>query len=83
MRKVDDGFPGIEICSLKKQTRGFEFLVENLSDRRDKVRDFFGKLTGRKSSKKGLRTGITLIGPAKVIKSIKKNPNSFSVLAEA
>lgn len=82
MRRVDDGFPGIEVCSLKKQTRGFQFLVERFSDQRERIGRFFANLAGRVPQKSNLKTGITLIGPAKVIKRIKKNPNSFSVFAE-
>lgn len=81
MRRVDDGFPGIEVCSLKKQTKGLQFLIERLTDQKDRIQKFFSLLRGR-SSKSSLKTGITLIGPAKIIKRIKKNPNSFSILAE-
>ena len=76
MRRVDDGFPGIEVCSLKKQTRGFQHLSESMVDQKERLQKMFG-ITPRA----GLKTGITLIGPAKIIKKIKKNPDSFSVLA--
>jgi len=76
MRRVDDGFPGIEVCSLKRQTKGLQHLSENLVDQKEKLQKLFG-ITPRAS----LKTGITLIGPAKIIKKIKKNPDSFSVLA--
>jgi hypothetical protein len=82
MRRVDDGFPGIEVCSLKKQTKGLQFLVERLIDQKDRIQKFFSSLRGRSSSKSSLKTGITLIGPAKIIKRIKKNPDSFSIMAE-
>jgi len=82
MRKVDDGFPGIEVCSLKKHLKGFQFLAEKFSDQGEKMRGFFGNLIGRSSQKSNLKTGITLIGPAKIIKKIRKNPDSFSVFAE-
>jgi len=78
MRRVDDGFPGIEVCSLKKQVKGFKQLFEKVSDRREKMWNW---LIGR-TDQANLKTGITLIGPAKLIKKIKKNPDSFSVLAE-
>lgn len=78
MRRVDDGFPGIEVCSLKKQLKGWGQFVETLSNGRKR---FWSGITGEPSKTK-LKTGITLIGPAKIIKNIKKNPNSFSVLAE-
>ena len=76
MRRVDDGFPGIEVCSLKRQTRGLLHFSESLSDQKEKLQKAFGM-----APKAGLKTGITLIGPAKIIKKIKKNPDSFSVLA--
>lgn len=76
MRRVDDGFPGIEVCSLKKQTKGVELFSERLFDQVERVQKIFGM-----NPRSGLRTGITLIGPAKIIKRIKKNPDSFSVLA--
>lgn len=82
MRRVDDGFPGIEVCSLKKQTKGLQFLVERLMDQKDRIQKFFSLLRGKAPSKSSLKTGITLIGPAKIIKRIKKNPNSFSISAE-
>ena len=78
MRRVDNGFPGIEVCSLKKQTKGFKHVFELLSDRREK----FWNWLRRKPYETDLKTGMTLIGPAKIIKKIKKNPDSFSVLAE-
>lgn len=76
MRKVDDGFPGIEVCSLKKEVRGVQFMAERFSDQKERIQKFF-----RLAPKSRLKTGITLIGPAKIIKKIKKNPNSFSVFA--
>ncbi|MDI6826489.1 MAG: DUF2073 domain-containing protein [Candidatus Aenigmarchaeota archaeon] len=82
MRRVDDGFPGIEICSLKKQTKGWKQFFEVLSERRVKLQDFILQSLTGKSAKKSLKTGLTLIGPAKIIKEIKKNPDSFSVWAE-
>jgi len=82
MRRVDDGFPGIEVCSLKKQIKGWKQFFETLSNGREKVsRSIWSGITG-KQPKITLKTGITLIGPAKIIKNIKKNPDSFSVLAE-
>jgi len=79
---VDDGFPGIEVCSLEKQPKGWKQFFEPLSNGRKKIsRSIWYGITGKKPKTK-LKTGITLIGPAKIIKNIKKNPDSFSVLAE-
>ena len=79
MRRVDDGFPGIEVCSLKKQTKGLNLLFEKVNESTEKVWNW---MSGGEE-KTVLRTGMTLIGPAKVIRKIKKNPDSFSVFAEA
>jgi len=82
MRRVDDGFPGIEVCSLKKQMKGWEQFFEAFGNGREKVsRSIWSGITGKEQKTK-LKTGITLIGPARIIKNIKKNPDSFSVLAE-
>ncbi len=78
MRRVDDGFPGIEVCSLRKEMKGLKLIFERLSDGKEK----FWNWVTHGPSKTDLKTGMTLIGPAKIIKKIKKNPNSFSVLAE-
>lgn len=81
MRRVDNGFPGIEVCSLKKQTKGIQLLLERFTDQTERIKRFLDSLRG-KSTSSALKTGITLIGPAKIIKNIKKNPNSFSITAE-
>ncbi|MEM5836617.1 MAG: DUF2073 domain-containing protein [Candidatus Aenigmatarchaeota archaeon] len=82
MRRVDDGFPGIEVASLKKPAKGLTKLAEKISESKDKIATFFASISGKKDVQTSLKTGLTLIGPAKYIKEIKKNPNSFSVLAE-
>ena len=81
MRRVDDGFPGIEVASLKKPTSGLAKVMEKLSEQKDKIKIFFASLRGEKVST-SLKTGLTLIGPAKYIRQVKKNPNSFSILTE-
>ena len=82
MRRVDDGFPGIEVCSLKKKTKAFDFFLDKAMDQKELFQKLLGNITGKKSFVTNLRTGMTLIGPARIIKTIKKNPDSFSVLAE-
>jgi hypothetical protein len=82
MRRVDTGFPGIEVASLKKQTKGFQSVMERFSDQRERFQNMITGLTGTAHEKTGMRTGLTFIGPARHIKKIKKNPNSFSILAE-
>ncbi|MEM5766101.1 MAG: DUF2073 domain-containing protein [Candidatus Aenigmatarchaeota archaeon] len=81
MRRVDDGFPGIEVASLKKPTSGLVKIMEKFSEQKDKIKIFFASLSGGKVST-SLKTGLTLIGPAKYIRKVKKNPNSFSILTE-
>jgi len=83
MRRVDDGFPGIEVCSLKKDLPGVQHFFEQVSDQRNKVENLLNKLAGKKPPKIGLKFGMTLIGPSKYIKRIRKDPNSFSVFAGA
>ncbi len=78
MRKVDDGFPGIEVCSLRKEVKGIKGFLDKLSDQGIKIQKIF---TGKEPEKRKLKEGITLIGPAVFIKKIKRNPDSFSVLA--
>jgi len=78
MRRVDNGFPGIEVCSLKKEIKGLGLFIDRLSDRKEKLWSWLSNNPVETS----LKNGITLIGPAKIIKKIKKNPDSFSVLAE-
>ncbi|HLC39305.1 MAG TPA: DUF2073 domain-containing protein [archaeon] len=82
MRRVDDGFPGIEVASLKKPAKGMLNFVEKMADQKEKIQSLFAGLAGQTFEKTSMRTGLTLIGPARFIKKVKKNPNSFSVLAE-
>lgn len=82
MRRVDDGFPGIEVASLKKPTKGVQSVLEKMTDQKERIQNLISGITGSPFEKSSLRTGITLIGPARFIKRIKKNPNSFSVLTE-
>lgn len=82
MRRVDDGFPGIEVASLKKQMKGAQKFLENISDQRDRLQGLLSGLTGKTPEKTSMKTGLTLIGPAKLIKKVKKNPDSFSVSTE-
>jgi len=81
MRRVDDGFPGIEVCSLRRETDGYQRLFEQVSEQTNRVEKVLSKIIGREPPKADLKFGMTLIGPSKIIKQIKKNPNSFSVFA--
>ena len=81
MRRVDDGFPGIEVTSLKRAVKGLEFVAEKVNDNKERVLGFVSGFFGKELSKTSIREGLTFIGPAKIIKKIKKNPDSFSVFA--
>jgi len=83
MRRVDSGFPGIEVCSLRRETEGYQKVLEQLSEQKHRLEKFFSMVRGRGSPKMNLKYGMTLIGPSRLIKEIKKNPDSFSVFAEA
>lgn len=82
MRKVDSGFPGIEVCSLKREMTGYQRFIEQAIEQRHKIEKMFRKIRGESPPKMDLKYGITLIGPSKLIKEIKKDPDSFSVFAE-
>jgi len=82
MRRVDSGFPGIEVCSLKRETVGYQKVLEQLSEQRHRIGKILSTIRGRNPPKMNLKYGMTLIGPSRLIKEIKKNPDSFSVFAE-
>ncbi len=82
MRKVDDGFPGIEVCSLKREAEGYQRFAEQLMEQRYSIRKVINKIIGRASPQIDLKYGMTLIGPSRLIKKIKKSPDSFSVFAQ-
>lgn len=83
MRRVDAGFPGIEVCSLKRQTKGYKRIIEIMLEQKNRVQKLLSFLRVISPPKSNLRTGLTFIGPAKFIKDIKRKPDSFSVMAEA
>ena len=82
MRKVDDGFPGIEVCSLKRETGSYQKLVERFTEQRYNIGKALNKISGRAPPQINLKYGMTLIGPSRLIKEIKKSPDSFSVFAQ-
>lgn len=82
MRRVDDGFPGIEVASLKRKSKGALAVLEKMSDQKERMQNLFAGITGKELEKTSMRTGLTLIGPARFIKKVKKNPDSFSVFTE-
>ncbi len=82
MRRVDNGFPGIEVCSLKREMSGYQRILDRVINNRFSIERIVNRISGRESPKANLKYGMTLIGPSKFIKDIKKNPDSFSVFAE-
>jgi hypothetical protein len=82
MRRVDDGFPGVEVASLRRDVEGYQKIFEQVSEQRYRIESIVNKLTGAEPPRLNLKFGMTLIGPSKLIKEIKKNPDSFSVFAE-
>ena len=64
MKHINKNFSGIEICSL---------YYEKDKDWIDKSKDVIFKLLTGKSR------GTSIIGPAKIIKEIKRNPDSISM----
>ena len=83
MRRVDTGFPGIEVASLKREMTGYGKVFESAFEQTQKFRNAFNRMFGKEPSVENLKYGMTLIGPSRLIKEIKKNPDSFSVFAEA
>ena len=81
MRRVNNGFPGIEICSLRKKNTRYKTWLRKVSSQTYKVQSFLRRGKAEVFNSK-LDDGITLIGPSKIIKKIKRNPYSFLVLAE-
>ncbi len=65
MKHIDKKFSGIEICSLQ---------MDKNNNFMDKAKSFiFRALTGK-------MRGTSIIGPAKIIKQIKRDPESISIL---
>ncbi|MCX6709960.1 MAG: DUF2073 domain-containing protein [Candidatus Woesearchaeota archaeon] len=68
MEEIDDEFRGIEMAVIS-------------SEKKDE--DIFGKIrTELFSLLLGNRQGFTIIGPASVVKEIKKDPNKIQLLAQ-
>ena len=68
MKRVSKSFPGVEICSF------------NSADFRKKEKQFFDVIKETVLDKIVGRRGITIIGPAAVVKNIRKDPDKVSLL---
>lgn len=67
MSLIDKKFPGIEVSTLKERMdRGIDRGI------RDKLIRFLGGRTG----------GLTVVGPSKLIKRVKKEPHKILLFAE-
>lgn len=68
MQKVSKEFPGIEICSISsEELTKKEGILSKIKNAAIRI------LTGKNS-------GITVIGPAKIVKKIKREPDKISLL---
>lgn len=68
MEGIDSEFAGIEFCTLPRKGNLFaEYATKTIE-----------KLTGKQLA----RPGLTLVGPASIIKDIKRDPQAFYVSAE-
>lgn len=68
MEEIDDRFKGIEIEELDVEKKDRAFF--------DKIRSFIIKFV------MGSRRGLTIIGPASIIKEIKKDPDKIQLFTE-
>lgn len=68
MKKISKSFPGIEICSF------------NSADFRKKEKQFFDVIKETVLERLVGRRGMTIIGPAAVVKNITKDPDRVSLL---
>jgi len=67
MENVNEGFPGIELSSLAFSEKRKKSLPHSLK------KALFKLITGRDR-------GLTIIGPAKIVKEIKRDPEKVSIL---
>ncbi len=68
MKEVNDKFTGIEVCTLPRK--------------QSKFMGAYGFVVEKLKRGRLVKSGLTLIGPSRVVKKIKRNPDSFYVLAE-
>ncbi len=68
MKEIDDTFKGVELAVINMENKDAQFLK--------KIRNNVVSLL------LGDRKGFTIIGPAVLIKEIRRDPNKFELLAE-
>jgi len=84
MKRIDEKFVGIEIYSLRKNSKGYLAFLNKIKDSLpiEKMLDVISKIAKVEIKKNELGDGLTFIGPSNIIKKIKKAENSFEVLAQ-
>jgi len=68
MEEIDKKFKGIELAVINPEVKDADFLKKARSN-------FFGFLLGN-------RQGLTVNGPASIVKEIKKDPNKIELLTK-
>ena len=67
MELINRSFKGIEICAIEPQTKNLDF----------------GKMMKREVLKMfGYKGGLTIIGPATLVREIKRDPNKIELLTK-
>lgn len=69
MEEVTNDFKGIEVCTIYPEEKNKQLW--------NKIRREFVKIL------LGNREGLTIIGPANIVKEIKRDPNKIQLLADA
>ncbi len=67
MEQISKRFKGIEICTVYPENKNIEM---------------FGKLRNEILRLLGHRQGLTIIGPATIVKEIKRDPNKIELLTK-
>jgi len=98
MKNVSDDFPGIEVCSIdynelqeqhssevtgtsaEASTKGAKTVVSSsIKGARKLMAQVYDKLRFKMT---GRRPGVTIVGPANIVKEIKRSPDKISLLME-
>ncbi len=66
MEGISKSFKGIELCTIYPEAKNEKLMKKA-------IRNMFNKILGN-------RQGLTVIGPATIIKEIKKDPNKIQLL---
>lgn len=69
MGNINGRFTGVELCTLYPDANNLNFF--------DKLRKYFTNFVV------GVSDGLTVVGPANIIKEIKRNPNMIQLLTKS